>query len=159
MASRLRRSMAGPGPFWLLRNQPLPSFSPAPRSIGPAYTSSSAQTPRMHYRCGPTSEKRTAYVSGWHKAQQVTVAGRLSLARARVPRTCTRVPARISSRAADGVFCSGSMTNPFETRYLTARKRAYIEEQRMRNVAGAFTRLRRALDNTARPAWGQSTSD
>jgi hypothetical protein len=51
------------------------------------------------------------------------------------------------------------MANPFEIRSLTARKRAYIEEQRMRNVAGAFARLRRALDNTARPAWGQSTSD
>jgi hypothetical protein len=51
------------------------------------------------------------------------------------------------------------MANPFEFRHLTARKCAYIEEQRMRNVAAAFTRLRRALDNTARPAWGQSTSD
>jgi hypothetical protein len=53
----------------------------------------------------------------------------------------------------------GFMANPFEFRHLTARKCAYIEEQRMRNVAAAFTRLRRALDNTARPAWGQSTSD
>ena len=53
----------------------------------------------------------------------------------------------------------GSMANPFEIRSLTARKCAYIEEQRLRNVAGAFARLRRALDNTARPAWGQSTSD
>jgi hypothetical protein len=51
------------------------------------------------------------------------------------------------------------MANPFEFRSLTAGKCAYIEEQRMRNVAAAFTRLRRALDNTARPAWGQSTSD
>jgi hypothetical protein len=51
------------------------------------------------------------------------------------------------------------MANPFEFRHLTARKCAYIEEQRMRNVAAAFTRLRKALDNTARPAWGQSTSD
>jgi hypothetical protein len=51
------------------------------------------------------------------------------------------------------------MANPFEFRHLTARKCAYIEEQRMRNVAGAFARLRKALDNTARPAWGQSTSD
>jgi hypothetical protein len=51
------------------------------------------------------------------------------------------------------------MANPFEIRSLTARKCAYIEEQRLRNVAGAFARLRRALDNTARPVWGQSTSD
>ena len=51
------------------------------------------------------------------------------------------------------------MANPFEFRRLTARKCAYIEEQRLRNVAGAFARLRRALDNTARPGWGQSTSD
>jgi hypothetical protein len=51
------------------------------------------------------------------------------------------------------------MANPFEIRSLTPRKCAYIEEQRLRNVAGAFARLRRALDNTARPAWGQSTSD
>jgi hypothetical protein len=70
-----------------------------------------------------------------------------------------RVPARISSPAADAVFYSGSMANPFEFRHLTARKRAYIEEQRLRNVAGAFARLRRALDNTARPTWGQSTSE
>jgi hypothetical protein len=51
------------------------------------------------------------------------------------------------------------MANPFEIRSLTSRKSAYIEEQRMRNVAAAFTRLKRALDNMARPAWGQSTSD
>jgi hypothetical protein len=51
------------------------------------------------------------------------------------------------------------MANPFEFRHLTARKCAYIEEQRMRNVAAAFTRLRRALDNTARPTWGQSTRE
>jgi hypothetical protein len=51
------------------------------------------------------------------------------------------------------------MANPFEIRSLTPRKCAYVEEQRLRNVAGAFARLRRALDNTARPAWGQSTSD
>ena len=69
------------------------------------------------------------------------------------------MPARISSPAADAVFYSGSMANPFEFRHLTARKRAYIEEQRMRNVAGAFAQLQRALDNTARPAWGQSTPD
>jgi hypothetical protein len=37
----------------------------------------------------------------------------------------------------------GFMANPFEFRHLTARKCAYIEEQRMRNVAAAFTRLRR----------------
>jgi hypothetical protein len=51
------------------------------------------------------------------------------------------------------------MANPFEIRSLTPRKSAYLEEQRMRNVAAAFTRLKRALDNMARPAWGQSTSD
>jgi hypothetical protein len=51
------------------------------------------------------------------------------------------------------------MANPFEFRHLTARKCAYIEEQRMRNVAGAFARLRRALDNMARPARGRSTPD
>jgi hypothetical protein len=51
------------------------------------------------------------------------------------------------------------MANPFEFRDLTARKCAYIEEQRMRNVAGAFARLRRALDNTARPTWGSSTPE
>jgi hypothetical protein len=79
--------------------------------------------------------------------------------RARVPPMRARVPARISSPTRDAVFCSGSMANPFEFRHLTARKRAYIEEQRLRNVAGAFARLRRALDNTARPGWGQSTSD
>src|SRR5580700_1008629 len=72
---------------------------------------------------------------------------------------CARVLARISSPATHPVFYSGSMANPFEIRSLTARKRAYIEEQRLRNVAGAFARLRRALDNTARPGWGQSTSD
>jgi hypothetical protein len=79
--------------------------------------------------------------------------------RARVPRMCARVPARISSPTRDAVFYSGSMANPFEFRHLTARKRAYIEEQRLRNVAGAFARLRRALDNTARPTWGQSTPE
>ena len=57
------------------------------------------------------------------------------------------------------MFYFGSMATPFEFRSLTARKCAYIEEQRMRNVAGAFARLRKALDNTARPAWGQSTLD
>jgi hypothetical protein len=72
---------------------------------------------------------------------------------------CTRVPAHISSTTRDAVFYYRSMANQFETRHLTARKCAYIEEQRMRNVAGAFARLRRALDNTARPAWGQSTPD
>jgi hypothetical protein len=51
------------------------------------------------------------------------------------------------------------MANQFEIRSLTARKRAYIEEQRVRNVAGAFTRLQRALDNTARPARARSTPD
>jgi hypothetical protein len=77
----------------------------------------------------------------------------------RVPRVCARVPARISSLVTDVVFYCGSMANPFETRHLTARKCSYIEEQRLRNVAGAFARLRRALDNTARPTWGQSTSE
>jgi hypothetical protein len=57
------------------------------------------------------------------------------------------------------VFYSGFMANPFEFRHLTARKRAYIEEQRLRNLAGAFARLRRALDNTARPTWGQSAPE
>ena len=57
------------------------------------------------------------------------------------------------------MFYYGSMANPSEIRSLTARNRAYIEEQRIRNVAGAFARLRRALNNTARPAWGQSTPD
>jgi hypothetical protein len=79
--------------------------------------------------------------------------------RARVTRMRARVPARISSPAADPMFYYGSMANPFEIRSLTARNRAYIEEQRIRNVAGAFARLRRALNNTARPAWGQSTPD
>jgi hypothetical protein len=72
---------------------------------------------------------------------------------------CTRVPARISSLVTDAVFYWGSMANPFEIRSLTARKCAYIEEQRLRNVAAAFARLRRALDNTARPTWGQSTPE
>jgi hypothetical protein len=61
--------------------------------------------------------------------------------RARVPPICARVPARISSPTRDAVFYSGSMANPFEFRHLTARKCAYIEEQRLRNVAGAFARL------------------
>src|ERR1700761_4076851 len=51
------------------------------------------------------------------------------------------------------------MVNQFEARDLSARKCDYIAEQRMRNVAGAFARLRRALDNTARPAWGSSTPE
>jgi hypothetical protein len=81
------------------------------------------------------------------------------LARARVLHPSVRVPSRISSLTRDAVFYYGSMANPFEFRHLTARKRAYIEEQRLRNVAGAFARLRRALDNTARPTWGQSTPE
>ena len=54
------------------------------------------------------------------------------------------------------MFYGGSMANPFKIRSLTPRKRAYIEEQRLRNVAAAFTRLKRALDYTARPARGRS---
>jgi hypothetical protein len=50
-------------------------------------------------------------------------------------------------------------SEPVRNRVPDARERAHIEEQRLRNVAGAFARLRRALDNTARPAWGQSTPD
>ena len=57
------------------------------------------------------------------------------------------------------MFYYWSMANPFEFRDLTARKCAYIEEQRMRNVAGAFARLKKALGNTARPTWGSSTPD
>jgi hypothetical protein len=42
---------------------------------------------------------------------------------------------------------------------MTSRKRAHIEEQRVRNVTAAFMRLRRALDNMVRPARGRSTPD
>jgi hypothetical protein len=51
------------------------------------------------------------------------------------------------------------MVNPFEIKSLTPRKSAYHEEQRLRNVAAAFTRLKRALDNMARPARGPSTPE
>jgi hypothetical protein len=57
------------------------------------------------------------------------------------------------------MFYFETKMKPFEFRSLTARKSAHVEEQRMRNVAGAFARLRRALDNTARPTWGPSTPD
>jgi hypothetical protein len=81
------------------------------------------------------------------------------LARARVPRMSARVPARTSSLVTHAVFYWGSMVTPFETRSLTRSKLAYLEEQRLRNVSAAFTRLRRALDNMARPARGPSTPD
>jgi hypothetical protein len=57
------------------------------------------------------------------------------------------------------MFYFETKMKPFEFRSLTARKSAYIEEQRLLNVAGAFARLRRALDNTARSASGPSTAD
>jgi hypothetical protein len=72
---------------------------------------------------------------------------------------CAGVPARVSSLVTDAVFYWGSMANPFEFRDLSARKCDYIQEQRMRNVAGAFARLRKALENTARPTWGASTPE
>jgi hypothetical protein len=77
----------------------------------------------------------------------------------RVLRSCVRVPARISSLVADAVFYCTSMVYHFKTRSLSSHKLAYFEEQRMRNVAAAFTRLTRALDNMARPARGPSTPD
>jgi hypothetical protein len=42
----------------------------------------------------------------------------------------------------------------FENRSLTPGQRAHIEEQRLRDVSAAFARLKKALDNTARPTWG-----
>jgi hypothetical protein len=51
------------------------------------------------------------------------------------------------------------MVYQFKIRPMTPRKRAYIEDQRERNVSAAFARLERALDNMARPAWGRSTPD
>jgi hypothetical protein len=77
--------------------------------------------------------------------------------RARAAHVRARVPARTSSLVTHAVFYYRTMTNPFEFRDLSARKCDYIEEQRMRNVAGAFARLRRTLDNTARPTCGSST--
>jgi hypothetical protein len=51
------------------------------------------------------------------------------------------------------------MVAQFDIRPLTSRKRAHIEEQRIRDVAAAFERLHSALDNMARPAWGRTTPD
>jgi hypothetical protein len=51
------------------------------------------------------------------------------------------------------------MVSQFNITPLTSRKRAYIEEQRVRNVAAAFERLKAALENMARPAWGRTTPD
>jgi hypothetical protein len=51
------------------------------------------------------------------------------------------------------------MVDQFRIRPQTSRKRAYNEEQRIRNAAGAFQRLQAALDNMARPAWGRTTPD
>jgi hypothetical protein len=60
--------------------------------------------------------------------------------------SCVRVPARISSLGADAVFYCEPMANPLEITSLTSHKLAYLEEQRLRNVAAALTRLKRALD-------------
>jgi hypothetical protein len=49
------------------------------------------------------------------------------------------------------------MVDQFKISPLTARQRSHIEEQRVRNVSAAFARLEKALENTARPAWGPST--
>jgi hypothetical protein len=75
-------------------------------------------------------------------------------------------PAHARTRAGAYIFPGdarrvllGSMANSFEISSLTPRKRAYHEEQRLRNVAAAFTRLKRALENMARPARGPSTPD
>jgi hypothetical protein len=53
----------------------------------------------------------------------------------------------------------GYMASHFKITPLTSRKREHLEEQRVRNMEGAFARLERALDNTTRPAWGRSTPD
>jgi hypothetical protein len=47
------------------------------------------------------------------------------------------------------------MAKQFKISPLTPRRRAFIEEQRMRDVSAAFARL----ENTARPAWGPSAPD
>jgi hypothetical protein len=51
------------------------------------------------------------------------------------------------------------MVSQFKISPLTPRKRAHIEEQRLRGMSAAFARLERALDNTTRPAWGPSLPD
>jgi hypothetical protein len=51
------------------------------------------------------------------------------------------------------------MVRQFENCSLTSRQRAHIEEQRMRDVSAAFAPDAEALENTARPAWGPSTTD
>jgi hypothetical protein len=51
------------------------------------------------------------------------------------------------------------MAPQFEIRPLTSRRRTHIEEQRLWDVSAKFARLQKALDNTARPAWGPSTPD
>jgi hypothetical protein len=76
------------------------------------------------------------------------------------PASPMRVACRpVSFHAADAVFLLWIHGEPFRNMFLTARKRAYIEEQRLRNVSGAFARLKRALDSTAPAACGKSTPD
>jgi len=76
---------------------------------------------------------------------------------ARRPCACACRP--VSSHPADAVFLLGIHGEPVRNMSLTARKRAYIEEQRLRDVSGAFARLKRALDSTAPAACGKSTPD
>jgi hypothetical protein len=79
-------------------------------------------------------------------------------ARPRDAHAYVRAPARIFLGRPRRVLLRG-MANHFKIRPLTPRKRAYLEDQRERNVSAAFARLERALDNMARPAWGRSTPD
>jgi hypothetical protein len=79
-------------------------------------------------------------------------------ARPRDAHAYVRAPARIFLGRPRRVLLSG-MVYQFKIRPLTPRKRAYIEDQRERNVSAAFARLERALDNMVRPAWGRTTPD
>ena len=69
-----------------------------------------------------------------------------------------RAPARIFLGHRRRVLL-GDMANHFKIRPLTHRKRACEEDQRLRNVSGAFERLRRSLDNVARPVRARGTPD
>jgi hypothetical protein len=80
-----------------------------------------------------------------------------SLARPRVVLMRARAGAYIFPRDARRVLLG--IDGELEVRSMSSWKRAYIEEQRVRNVAAAFTRLERALDNMARPARARSTPD
>jgi hypothetical protein len=84
----------------------------------------------------------------------------MTLGALRAPRRpCAWACRPVSFHAADAVFLLWIHGEPFRNMFLTARKRAYIEEQRLRNVSGAFARLKRALDSTAPAACGKSTPD